>query len=46
MAMHRTTIYIPDDLLAKLKKHCAKTGMTLSVFLRRAAEAMLKKEIK
>jgi predicted DNA-binding protein len=39
----RTTVWLPDDLLARLKKLSEKTGAPMAELFRRAVEAYLKK---
>ncbi len=39
----RTTVWLPDKLLAKLKKVSQKTGAPMAELFRRAVEAYLKK---
>ena len=39
----RTTVWLPDKLLAKLKKVSRKTGAPMAELFRRAVEAYLKK---
>jgi len=39
----RTTVWLPDKLLAKLKKLSSKTGAPMAELFRRAVEAYLKK---
>ncbi len=39
----RTTVWLPDKLLIKLKRVSAKTGAPMAELFRRAVEAYLKK---
>jgi predicted DNA-binding protein len=39
----RTTVWLPERLLAKLKKVSAKTGAPMAELFRRAVEAYLRK---
>ncbi|MGO9210432.1 MAG: ribbon-helix-helix domain-containing protein [Terriglobales bacterium] len=39
----RTTVWLPEELLAKLKKASAKTGAPMAELFRRAVEGYLKK---
>jgi len=39
----RTTVWLPKDLLAKLKKQSERTGAPMAELFRRAVEAYLKK---
>jgi predicted DNA-binding protein len=39
----RTTVWLPNELLAKLKKVSTKTGAPMAELFRRAVEAYLKK---
>ncbi len=39
----RTTIFLPDEVLANLKKLSHKTGAPMAELIRRAIEAYLKK---
>jgi predicted DNA-binding protein len=39
----RTTVWLPKELLAKLKKVSAKTGAPMAELFRRAVQAYLKK---
>ena len=41
--MTRTNVFLPDEMLARLKKAKEKTGMPAAEFIRRAVEAALKK---
>ena len=38
----RLTFYLPDDMLAYIQRDAREKGQTLSVWMRRAAEAALK----
>jgi predicted DNA-binding protein len=40
----RTTVWLPDKLLARLKKLSRKTGAPMAELFRRAVEAYLKKK--
>ncbi len=42
--MIRTNVFLPEDLLERLKKAKKKTGIPVAEFIRRAIEAALKKE--
>jgi len=42
----RITFYLPLELQAAIQRDAAEKGQTLSVWLRRAAEAVLKQEAK
>lgn len=42
--MIRTNVFLPPEMIARLKKAKAKTGMPAAEFIRRAIEAALKKE--
>jgi len=42
--MIRTNVFLPADLIARLKKAKEKTGIPAAEFIRRAIEAALKKE--
>jgi predicted DNA-binding protein len=39
----RTTVWLPEELLAKLKKLSSKTGAPMAELFRRAVEAYVKK---
>jgi predicted DNA-binding protein len=39
----RTTVWLPEELVAKLKKRSEKTGAPMAELFRRAVEAYLKK---
>jgi predicted DNA-binding protein len=39
----RTTVWLPEELVAKLKKVSEKTGAPMAELFRRAVEAYLKK---
>jgi predicted DNA-binding protein len=39
----RTTIWLPEELIMKLKRLSAKTGAPMAELFRRAVEAFLKK---
>ncbi len=39
----RTTVWLPEELVARLKKLSAKTGAPMAELFRRAVEAYLKK---
>jgi predicted DNA-binding protein len=39
----RTTVWLPSELIAKLKKKSEKTGAPMAELFRRAVEAYLKK---
>ena len=39
----RTTVWLPEELLGKLKKLSQKTGAPMAELFRRAVEAYLKK---
>jgi predicted DNA-binding protein len=40
----RTTVWLPQELLARLKKLSAKTGAPMAELFRRAVEAYLKRQ--
>ena len=40
---NRTTVWLPDEMLAELKKLSAKTGAPMAELFRRAVKAYLKK---
>jgi predicted DNA-binding protein len=40
----RTTVWLPEDLLGKLKKLSHKTGAPMAELFRRAVEAYLKRK--
>jgi len=40
----RTTVWLPEDLLNRLKKLSTKTGAPMAELFRRAVEAYLKKQ--
>jgi predicted DNA-binding protein len=42
--MKRTTVWLPEDLLAKLKRLSRKTGAPMAELLRRAVKAYLKRK--
>jgi len=42
----RITFYLPPELQAAIQRDAREKGQTLSVWLRRAAEAALKQEAK
>jgi len=42
--MIRTNVFLPEELIARLKAAKEKTGMPAAEFIRRAIEAALKKE--
>jgi len=39
----RTTVWLPEDLIVKLKKLSAKTGAPMSELFRRAVDAYIKR---
>jgi predicted DNA-binding protein len=41
----RTTVWLPEDLVVKLKKLSAKTGAPLAELFRRAVDAYVKKNL-
>jgi len=43
MMKKRTTVWLPDELLVRLKRVSAKTGAPMAELFRRAVEAYLKK---
>jgi len=45
-APSRLTFYLPDDMLTYIQRDAREKGQTLSVWMRRAAEAALKQEAK
>ena len=44
MKKRRTTVWLPEDLLAKLHKLSQKTGAPMAELFRRAVEAYLKRQ--